>query len=127
VPLTCPVRRDAREFAKAGVPTYLYRFRRAPNVLGGKAGSFHGSELVYLFPSVFKKHDLSVGDDDARLAARMIGYWSRFAATGDPNGGDAPPWQRYDASDAHLEIDVETRPASGLRRAECDAWDKIEG
>jgi para-nitrobenzyl esterase len=25
----------------------------------------------------------------------MIGYWSRFAATGDPNGRHAPHWPRY--------------------------------
>ena len=26
------------------------------------------------------------------LAAQMVGYWSRFVKTGDPNGGGAPAW-----------------------------------
>jgi para-nitrobenzyl esterase len=67
-------------------------------VRGGTASAFHGAELFYLFPSVFAKFNPTITDDDHRLATAMIGYWSRFTATGDPNGGGAPAWPRYDAS-----------------------------
>jgi para-nitrobenzyl esterase len=124
--MTCPVRRDARHFAAAGVPTYLYRFRRAPPIMGGKGGAFHGAELVYLFPSVFAKLKPAYTPDDDRVAGMMIGYWSRFAATGDPNGGGAPAWPRYDPKrDEHLDVDLAPRTGTALRRAECDTWDAI--
>jgi para-nitrobenzyl esterase len=124
--MTCPTRRDARWFAALGVPTYLYRFTRAPDVMGGKAGAFHGAELVYLFPSVFASRGLVYTDDDRALAAQMIGYWARFAATGDPNGGGALAWPRYTAAtDQHLAIDVVPRVAGQLRRAQCDIWDLV--
>ena len=126
--MTCPTRRDARWFAGAGVATYLYRFTHVPNLMGGKAGAFHGSELVYLFPSVFKSRGLAYDDRDRALAQLMIGYWARFAATGDPNGGGAPAWPRYTAgADPHLAIDLPPRAGSQLRRAECDTWDRVGG
>jgi len=124
--MTCPTRRDARWFAAAGLPTYLYRFTRAPNVMGGKAGAFHGAELVYLFPSVFASRGLVYTDDDRALAQLMVGYWARFAATGDPNGSAAPAWPRYTAdADQHLAIDLVPSVGSQLRRAQCDTWDRI--
>ncbi|HVE82783.1 MAG TPA: carboxylesterase family protein [Myxococcales bacterium] len=125
--MTCPVRRDARALSAAGLPTYFYRFRHVPNVMGGKAGAFHGSELVYLFPSVFRKLDLKYTDEDRRLAELMSGYWGRFAATGDPNGGGALAWPRYDsASTRHLVLDFEPSVSAGLRRDQCDLWDRVE-
>lgn len=124
--MTCPTRRDARWFADAGVTTYLYRFTHAPNVMGGKAGAFHGSELVYLFPSVFASRGLVYSDEDRALAQLMIGYWARFAATGDPNGNGALAWPAYSsATDQHLAIDVSPSVGSRLRRAQCDTWDQV--
>jgi len=126
--MTCPVRRDARRLSSLGVPTYLYRFTRAPSVMGGKAGAFHGSELVYLFPSVFAKYGLVYTDEDRAIARLMAGYWARFAATGDPNGAGAPAWPRYTAaSDQHLVLDAAPRVAGQLRRDQCDTWDAVGG
>jgi carboxylesterase type B len=58
----------------------------------------------------------------------MVGYWARFAATGDPNGDGAPPWPRYDRrTDQHLVIDTAPSVGSQLRRTQCDTWDRIGG
>ena len=126
---TCPIRGNARTFSKLGSATYLYRFRHAPDVFGDRShGAFHGSELAYLFPSVFLKHKLVYRDDDRAIAALMSGYWARFAATGDPNGGGAPVWPRYDATtEQHLTIDTPATTSAGakLRAGECELWDRI--
>jgi para-nitrobenzyl esterase len=112
---------------KYGAPTYLYRFKRAPDVFGDRSkGAFHGSELAFLFPSVFAKHKLVVTDEDRAVVQTMSGYWGRFAATGDPNGGGAPTWPRYDvASDPYIALDAVTAPGAKLHAAECDLWDRI--
>jgi carboxylesterase type B len=59
-------------------------------------------------------------EDDPTLARIMTGYWTRFAASGDPNGPGAPEWPRYEpSSDLALELGRTIRPirAPSARRA----------
>jgi para-nitrobenzyl esterase len=127
--MTCPIRRDARAFARLGVATYLYRFRRAPGELGKQYGAFHGSELAYLFPSVFAPMGFTYTAEDRALAEVMTGYWARFAATGDPNdAADPMQWPRYDPSiEQHMSIDVVRTVGDHLRAPQCALWDSISG
>lgn len=124
--MTCPTRRDVRWFAAAGVPVYLYRYMRAPNILQRSQGAFHGAELVSLFPSVFASHGWIHEPDDDVVTNVLVGYWSRFAATGDPNGSGALAWPRYEArSDPYMALDVTPHVGTGLRAAQCDVWDHV--
>jgi len=83
---------------------------------------------VYLFPSIFRRYNLKYTEKDRPLAELMAGYWGRFAATGDPNGGGAPAWPPYQpAEDRHLALDLVPAAGAGLRRAQCDLWDRVEG
>jgi para-nitrobenzyl esterase len=95
---TCPAR-TADGLLSAHVPTYAYEFadENAPEFVVTDPvmplGAFHASELPYLFqpPSTagfFTPAQLALSD-------RMIGYWSRFAEVGTPNGHGAPHWARY--------------------------------
>jgi len=78
---------------------YAYQFRdrtAAPliEVPGYKEGAEHATELPYLFPGLFGG-PLTAAQE--RLSDQMVGYWSSFVRTGNPNAGqsDAPRWPRY--------------------------------
>jgi carboxylesterase type B len=74
-----------------------HRFTRRPPFKAGTAGqgwgASHYAELWYVFGHL----DPAVADwtaADRRLADQIAGYWTRFAATGDPNGPGLPAWPR---------------------------------
>jgi para-nitrobenzyl esterase len=85
---TCPTARTAQMFAGiVQAPVYTYEFdtpEQAPVTSDVSSGATHGWELGFLFPA-----DATARGTTAQkaLSAAMIGYWTRFAATGDPNAG----------------------------------------
>ncbi|MGI5214307.1 carboxylesterase/lipase family protein [Plantactinospora sp. CA-290183] len=120
----CPSAASGRHIAER-VPYYRYEFadRTAPQIFAlpqpppYPMGAYHGAELPYL-------HDLRVrpvtlNPAQQRLSERMIGYWTRFAATGDPNGRGLPHWSRHAAQslgpDAVGPVDLDAEH-------HCDLW-----
>ena len=90
------------------------------------AGAWHGQELLPLFRHMMiASYTPSAGE--LALSDAMDGYWSRLAAAGDPNGGGAPSWPAYDASDTLLQLDDTPTVAAGARTAQCDFWDQTFG
>ena len=83
----CPALKVARAQARLGAPTWLYRFDRRG--ADGRAPT-HGSDLSPLFGG----ENVSAAGGPA---VTLGGYWTRFAATGDPNGGGAPAWPKLKA------------------------------
>jgi para-nitrobenzyl esterase len=58
----------------------------------------------------------------------MIGYWTRFAATGDPNGAGAVEWPRFEpAADTHLVLGTPIAAGAGIRTEQCDFWEQLAG
>lgn len=87
-----PVRHLARLHARAGQPTWLYRFDVVPDSNPEPSGgATHASERPYVFDNL---HTVGrpLGDRDVRAAQAMADYWTRFARVGDPNGGERPVW-----------------------------------
>jgi len=86
--------------------------------------AFHASELYFVFGNVQTANDPAPYTPTAAelaLAETMMGYWSRFAATGDPNGAGATQWPRYDSStDAMLQIDDVQTAIDGYHTSRCD-------
>ena len=73
-------------------PAYIYHFAR--QLPGDNCGAFHSSELWYVFGTLNRCwRPFTIGD--AQLSENMLGYWTNFMRTGDPNGRDLAPWAPY--------------------------------
>ncbi|MFO0755402.1 MAG: carboxylesterase/lipase family protein [Byssovorax sp.] len=120
----CPTRRTARALAKAGVDAHLYHFVHAPKALFPNLGAFHSSEVPFIFGNPYLGINLDA--EEQKLSKAMVGYWSRLAASGDPNGKDALAWPAYDAAgDQNIVLDLMLSTQSGLSKDDCDFWDGI--
>jgi para-nitrobenzyl esterase len=125
-----PARRLARDTAALGERAYLYSFTRVPpGPVAARLGAFHGAEIPFVFGTfarVYREGTPDVEDADRALSEAMMGYWLRFAATGNPNGEGAPGWPRYGSrSDMSLELGDEIRPRRGVAREICDFFDRV--
>jgi len=65
-------------------------------------------------------------DPDRAVQSHLVGYWTRMAKTGNPNGGDDPKWPALsNEKDAYLEIGAPTiARTGGSANAHCDFWDQ---
>ena len=102
----------------AGQPTYLYFMDYVPpayqiylfddpnlNLPDGprSAGAYHSGDLAYVFNNVGKTGDFWLEEDFA-MARAMSGYWTNFAKTGDPNGGNLPNWSLYEPQNHSTQL-----------------------
>jgi para-nitrobenzyl esterase len=130
----CPARRTARAMAASGQgDVYLYNFTEKFNTIWSyllDVGSFHALELLFVFHKdswapLF--YALNTYWDD-QLSLRMVRYWTRFARTGDPNGGADVVWPAYEqATDRHIILSsLWTRAGAWHRWHYCNFWDTHE-
>lgn len=126
---TCPARALARMASAAqSEPVWRYFFARRATTGQGEAPAAHATELLYVFGTLEDIPLFQPAAEDLALSASMMGYWARFGATGDPNGGGAPEWPAYDAErDTHLVLDSPLSAGEGVRTAQCDFWDGLAG
>jgi para-nitrobenzyl esterase len=124
---SCPVRRIARAAAASQEePVYRYWFSRWLNLPDGTdTGALHGLELLFVFQT-FGSTTYVTNATDLALSDAMIGYWTRFAATGDP-GGEVQ-WPVYVPElDPYLHLHGAPSTGTQLRRLKCDFWDDAAG
>ncbi len=151
---TSVARFAARSQAGKGQNVYLYQFGKTPPLTATSfLGPCHGSELAFVFGTLVKgripdgvrdsmssllitsiERDLrrtllwKYDQSDLRLSGDMIGYWTRFAKTGDPNGLGATAWPRYEtATDHNIELGKEITVEEGLDAQACDLADRFYG
>jgi para-nitrobenzyl esterase len=80
----------------ANAPAYYYDFEHVmPGVTAADYGSYHSSELPYVFGTLDMLHRPTT-DTDQKVAAVMQAYWVNFINTGNPNGGTLPQWAAFD-------------------------------
>ena len=98
----------ARAVSDAGLAVYRYMFTRPTEGGTGQAPG-HGYDLDYAFGDAALQEP-PYTDDDRALSETIMDAWLRFAATGNPNGGDLQEWPAYDSeTEPVLVFDVETR------------------
>ncbi len=77
--------------------TYVYEFNDEnappqPSPASFPLGAFHSAELQYLFDIGFF---FELTPAQQQLSQAMVGYWTNFAVSGNPNGGSLPTWSLY--------------------------------
>ena len=86
-------------------PVYTYLFARP--LPGDNAGSFHSSELWFMFHTLDRAWR-PFTEADYKLADEMTDAWTNFAKTGNPNAPDSNDWKPYDPeTDFTYVFDIE--------------------
>lgn len=133
---------QANEVAKRAsrhVPVYTYEFadRAAPEFERDPflpSGAFHAGDLLYWFQTPIAGAPLVLDPAQKRLSDQMVGYWGRFAQSGQPNdpAGGHPVWPRYNAlSTPYLTLmpdAIRTQEWGAFQRAhQCGTWSLLYG
>jgi para-nitrobenzyl esterase len=129
--MTCEVRNVARVTAGANRPAvwrYLYTHRFENDASLNTQRAFHTSELYFVFgnfsligPPFASATNYVPTANEVTFTNEMMGYWTRFAATGNPNGAGATPWPAYDATAENmLQLDDAMNVISGYNNPQCD-------
>lgn len=96
----------------ANTPTFAYEFSDPnPPALPGvtqtppdfSLGDEHGSELAYVFQGLLAGTTVSLNSAQLGLSNQMIGYWTNFAKTGNPNGSGLPNWPQFSTSNDQIQ------------------------
>jgi para-nitrobenzyl esterase len=106
------------------VPTYMYEFHdeTAPSFspylpaplppLSFPLGAAHGVELQYLFDLGSFGIRPAFTSDQQQLSDTMIGYWTKFAKTGNPNSEGEPNWALYTGAGGQFESLIAPTPTT---------------
>jgi para-nitrobenzyl esterase len=133
---SCPALGADDLAAGSGVYGYEFSDPNPPNDFGVHftfpLGAAHSTELQYVFQRIpfldtvppFKPAQLA-------LSNQFIGYWTRFAASGNPNGRGAPLWPRFALAKQRIQelIPSGIAPESGAKFSgfhKCGFWLAVE-
>lgn len=103
-------------------PVYRYHLELPAPVskFHPESAAFHSDDIEYVFGTLATRVGAIWRPEDWKLSEQMMGYWTNFAKTGDPNGAGLPEWPRYDKTGEliHLDAPITAGPASTNGRYE---------
>jgi para-nitrobenzyl esterase len=101
-----------RKTSDAPVYRYHFELRATPSKFHPGTFAFHSDDIEYVFGTLDTRPGFVVRPEDRTLSNQMMGYWTNFAKTGDPNGAGLPAWPRYDKDDSliHLNDPITSGP-----------------
>jgi para-nitrobenzyl esterase len=124
--ITCEAQGTARATAgttRKPVWRYIYTHRYENDFSLNGLRACHTCDLYFLFGNfnpVGPIPNYMPTPAELTFSQSMMGYWTRFAATGDPNGGGAVAWPQYDAStEGILQLDDTFAPVNGYHVPQC--------
>jgi len=122
----CPALTSNRQLAQR-VPVYSFSFadHTAPNLVSlpgdYEHGAYHASELAYLFDI-----GTQLNPQQSELSRQMVGYWTNFARSGNPNGIGLPAWPRFADGDTTQSLQTVGATQTDLGRDHhCDFWSRL--
>jgi len=102
--------RTADHLAACGSRVFGYVFNQPTDILDGMLGSCHSLDLAYTFGTVDRIPMTGRVPGRHQVSEHVISAWTRFARTGDPNGGALPTWPAWSPAGAQLLL-MESGPA----------------
>jgi para-nitrobenzyl esterase len=120
----CAVQDFSDRATDAGLEVYAYNFDMPYAIPSLESlGKAHAAEIPFVFKSLAPDWWPAGAEPVADL---VQGYWSRFAATGDPNGGDAPEWPALTAERGNrLNLSTEPSVVESFRAERCAVWKRV--
>ncbi len=102
---------------------YLYYFdRKIPWPQHPEYDVFHSSELPYVFDNL-RLMNRPWQPVDWRLAREISAYWTNFAKTGSPDGGDLPIWPAFrPGKETLMQLGARMGPIPLASRARRQFW-----
>jgi para-nitrobenzyl esterase len=126
--VTCEVRSVALAATLAHqqpVWRYLFTHRFENDADLNALRAFHRAELFFVFGTLPKATESDIdyvpSEAEVELSNRMMNYWVRFAAHGNPNGLGPKHWPRYTARrERILQLDNELELLAGHHVNQCN-------
>jgi len=128
--MTCPTYFGLAADAAHQPGAYYYRFDYNQTRFGKHLGALHSLEIPFVFnqldwggfKQLYKRKNLPAAQN---LSKTMMGYWTNFAKTGNPNGPGLPEWPELKLDHPEVQVldtSVRTEPAGVVER--CSFWDE---
>ena len=112
--------------ASSYAPTYRFVYDHTMNA-GPLVplGAGHGLDLYFVFRNTPAKY-ITLDDHERALSDAFVGYWSRFAHDGDPNGAGAVRWPvRTTTGHEQFALDDQLHVTTPNETSRCEFWKPI--
>lgn len=123
------VRSLATDMVQSGQRAFLYHLNYPAKGEYAREGlgTFHGMDLSFMGGGFFRKSRWGEPDaEDWKLVAIMTGFWTTFAATGNPNKLPSPHWESYDPkTDRALQLGNDIRMIPVPRAERFSVFERI--